>query len=365
MNFTTSIILTGLAAALVSWILVAVLIRWAPRMGLMDRPNARSSHTRATPRGGGLGFVLVVALAVGGALASAGFPGSILVGDGLRRPLVIYVAAALFIAAISLRDDFKSLSAGLRFGCQFAVAVAAVWGIGYFCLLTIPGAWTFDLGVGGAGLTVIWIVGLTNVYNFMDGIDGIAGVQGLIAGLVWAIAGAWVGAPVSSCLGMVLAGGCLGFLLHNWSPAKIFMGDVGSAFLGFSFAVLPLLFLNEAKTTSRLANAGMIPGFVLGAMWPFVGDGFNTFLRRTARGEAVWKPHRSHLYQRLVQAGWTHARVSSLYALWAVICGGAAGWWLVGGAAAAVLAWIVSLSSLAGVFLLVKWQERKTGGKHA
>jgi UDP-N-acetylmuramyl pentapeptide phosphotransferase/UDP-N-acetylglucosamine-1-phosphate transferase len=354
----------GVTAGLFSWILVALLIRLAPRIGLVDRPNERSLHTRVTPRGGGIALVLVVTLGLGLWWVAGLLPAVNSVGSALRGPPAIYLCAAIFIAAVSLRDDFQSLSAGLRFGCQLAVAVAAVWGLGYFRQVSIPGCGRLDLGAAGAGLTVIWVVGLTNVYNFMDGIDGMAGAQGVSAGLAWTLAGIWLGAPLVSLLAVLVAGGCLGFLGHNWSPAKIFMGDVGSAFLGYTFAVLPLMWLNEAATTGHLANAGAIPCFALLTVWPFVGDGFYTFLRRLARGEAVWKPHRSHLYQRLVQSGWTHAQVSSLYALWAVISGGAAVYWLNGGAGAAAVAGSVPPVSLAGIFLLVKKQERATGRQH-
>ena len=355
----------GLTVAFVSWVLVGLLIRLAPRIGLLDRPNERSLHTRATPRGGGLGFVLAVALALGVFLGLTGLPSS---GDGmgaeLRHPVMIYLGAALFIAIVSLRDDFKSLSPGIRFLCQLAVAGAAIWGVGYFGQLSIPGCGAVDLGWAGAGLTVIWIVGLTNVYNFMDGIDGIAGIQGLTAGLAWAAAGIWLGSPAIGLLGLLFAGGSLGFLIYNWSPAKVFMGDVGSAFLGYSFAVLPLLLVRDGPPAGRPFDAGAVPVFALLVVWPFVADGFYTFLRRSARGEAVWKAHRSHLYQRLVQTGWTHARVSTLYGVWCAVSGAAGLFWLSGASGAAVVAWVVPLASLAGIFLLVRHREHNVGKNH-
>ncbi|RFC50366.1 MAG: UDP-GlcNAc:undecaprenyl-phosphate GlcNAc-1-phosphate transferase [Verrucomicrobia bacterium] len=353
----------GLIAAFVSWALVGVVIRLAPLIGLLDRPNERSLHTRATPRGGGLGFVLVVALGCGVLWV---VPGFMVVGapGGWHRLLASYLVAALFIAAVSLRDDFQSLSPGLRLLCQLAVAAGAAGGIGYFQQLTLPGGGALDLGWIGAALTVIWLVGLTNVYNFMDGIDGIAGVQGLTAGLAWTVAGLWLDSPATAWMGLLLAGGCLGFLFHNWSPAKIFMGDVGSAFLGYSFGVLPLLFLRELPPVGQGPGAEAVPLFALLVVWPFVGDGFYTFLQRASRGEPVCKPHRSHLYQRLVRTGWSHARVSSLYATWGVLCGVTALGWLTGAAGSAVMAVVLPLATLAGIFLLVRHREQKTKARY-
>ncbi|HQF39924.1 MAG TPA: glycosyltransferase family 4 protein [Opitutaceae bacterium] len=399
----------GVATALATWLLVGQLIRLAPQIGLLDRPNERSSHTRVTPRGGGIGFVVAISLAVavyaavdggrsavdggqwavgGGRLPVAGDQapvtgrqwtvdgGRSAVGGAeeliaavlppggpsaiLLQPsaILVVLAAALFIAAISLRDDFRSLGAGLRFACHFAAAGAVVWAVGAFDRLGVPLAGEYPLGtVAGTGLTLLWIVGLTNVYNFMDGIDGIAGVQGVVAGLGWAVAGACLGAPTAALLGVVLAGGCAGFLVHNWSPAKIFMGDVGSAFLGFLFAVVPLVAVREAPEF-----AARWPVFAALAVWPFVGDGFLTFVRRLLKREKVWEAHRSHLYQRLVLTGWKHRLVSELYAGWAAAMV-AVGWlWLTAARGTAALAPVAALATLGGVFLFVSRRERARRG---
>ncbi|MFT3828374.1 MAG: glycosyltransferase family 4 protein [Opitutaceae bacterium] len=403
--------------AALTWLLVGQLIRLAPRIGLLDRPNERSSHTRVTPRGGGIGFVLAIALALGVrgllgdgreavpgarpslaasqtssdtgeavALARSGTAaGTPLPRDGsaplsaepgskrdsfhdvgvslvpstvvTAAQLYAVVAAALFIAAISLRDDFKSLGAGLRFACHFAAAGVVVGTLGAFRAIDLPYGATWLLpGWLGTTLTIVWIVGLTNVYNFMDGIDGIAGGQGVAAGLGWLVAGLAFGAPTTAFLGAVLAVGCAGFLLHNWSPAKIFMGDVGSAFLGFLFAVVPLAAVTEVPDL-----AGLWPLFAGLVVWPFVGDGFLTFVRRLRKGEKVWEAHRSHLYQRLTRCGWTHARVSRLYLGWAGLTVSIAWLWSTDfpGAAACVI--VLPPASLAALFLYVSKRERTNG----
>jgi UDP-N-acetylmuramyl pentapeptide phosphotransferase/UDP-N-acetylglucosamine-1-phosphate transferase len=147
-------------------------------------------------------------------------------------------------------------------------------------------------------------VGLTNAYNFMDGIDGIAGGQAVVAGVGWAIVGLLMDLPFVFIFAGLLASTALGFLFHNWPPAKIFMGDVGSAFLGFSFACLAMA---GASREPSLAIAGVL------LVWPFVFDTLFTFFRRLKNRENVFAAHRSHLYQRLVIAGYSHRTVTLIY----------------------------------------------------
>jgi Fuc2NAc and GlcNAc transferase len=308
-------LLLFLGSTALTWLIVGALVRHAPRIGLVDRPNERSLHVRVTPRGGGLGFVATV---------TVGFGVAPLLGWSPPGAAWVCLGAALIVAAVSLRDDFRSVGAGVRFLLHVGAAVAAVVAAGGFREVAVPGLGVWPLGLVGLAVTVVWIVGLTNVYNFMDGIDGLAGVQGLVAGLAWAFAGWLLEVPVVTGLGLALAGGCAGFLGHNWSPAKIFMGDVGSAFLGYLFGVIPLLALGAADPE----RGGRLPVFAALAVGPFLADGIYTFLRRAWRREPVWKPHRSHLYQRLVQAGWSHARVTGLYAGWCVVSAVAGMAWL-------------------------------------
>ncbi len=342
-------------AMLASWVLVWLLIRLAPRIGLVDRPNERSLHTRVTPRGGGIGFVLTLAGALGWWLAGNAQP------EELKTGVLVFLVAALFIGAVSLRDDFVSLGAGVRFLCHIGAAGAAVWWIGTPVEVVLPGVGVWAPGWLAPVITVVWIVGLTNVYNFMDGIDGIAGVQGLVAGLVWAGCGIGWGLPAVTMIGLVLAGGGAGFLLHNWSPAKIFMGDVGSAFLGYCFGVLPLIAGRELGVVGATGSGALVPIFALLAVWPFVGDGFFTFLRRARRFEPVWKAHRSHLYQRLVRTGRSHAEVSALYGGWCLLCAATGAYWLAQGPGAGVAAVLVPVLSLLGVYRTVAKAEKKAG----
>jgi UDP-N-acetylmuramyl pentapeptide phosphotransferase/UDP-N-acetylglucosamine-1-phosphate transferase len=179
------------------------------------------------------------------------------------------------------------------------------------------------LGWLGLIITFFWIIWLTNAYNFMDGIDGIAGTQGLTAGIGWLLTGIFFKLEITGFLGGVLALSNLGFLLHNWQPAKIFMGDVGSAFLGFTFAVIPLIALNEMQNgQTHLAAAA------IWLVWLFVFDTLYTFFRRLLRGEKFWLAHRSHLYQRLVITGYSHQFVTVLYGFLSVIILASVLFWL-------------------------------------
>jgi UDP-N-acetylmuramyl pentapeptide phosphotransferase/UDP-N-acetylglucosamine-1-phosphate transferase len=349
---------SAISAGVLSWAGVAVLIRLAPRFGLMDRPNHRSLHSTVTPRGGGIGLVAVVMLG-GIILVPTVAPSPVL-------PLVVVLLAALSIAEVSLHDDFHPLAPGLRLACHFAAAAIVVWVLGGFRWFDLPGGLVADFHGFGTVLTVVWIVGLTNVYNFMDGIDGLAGLQGVMAGAAWATAGLVLRAPVIVVLGGLLAGGGAGFLVHNWSPAKIFMGDVGSAFLGFSFGVLPLLALGlAARAGAPPEFLGRLPVFAALVVWPFVADGLLTFIRRALKREKVWTAHRSHLYQRLVQNGWSHAQVTVLYGSWAaaaVVAG--CGYLLnaVGGETSVVAFMVLSLLAMFGFVSVWERLAGRDGG---
>jgi UDP-N-acetylmuramyl pentapeptide phosphotransferase/UDP-N-acetylglucosamine-1-phosphate transferase len=290
-------IVISFSAFALAYFLTGGLRRWIGQR-LLDIPNARSSHTRPTPRGGGLA---VVAVALGGSWFVLPF-----MPAGINaQQWLIFTLGALLIAGVSWLDDLRSLSTVVRFAVHLAAAILACFAFGVWDTAVLPALGCCKLGLWGWGLTLLWIVGLTNAYNFMDGIDGIAGSQAVMAGLGWTIAGIMLPHPFLSAFGLLLAASNLGFLGHNWPPAKIFMGDVGSAFLGFSFAALPLM---AGQQDPRCMLIGVL--FV----WPFVFDATFTFLRRLINRENVLAAHRSHLYQRLVITGLSHQAVTLLYA---------------------------------------------------
>lgn len=269
----------------VVWRAMPPLLPWLGR-ALLDHPNARSSHVTPTPRGGGLAWLigLLPAWAVV-AWMSGGPPGFWMI-----------IAAAAGLAAVSLVDDFRSLPALPRLGAQ-AVAVA----IG---LASLPESSLLFQGwlptVGDRFVAAILWLWFINLFNFMDGIDGLTGVEAGGIGLGVATL-AVIGAADEAALGfgLTLAGTAIGFLVWNWRPARVFLGDVGSVPLGFLIGWLLL----RLALDGHWAAALLLPAHHL-------ADATITLLRRLARGARVWAAHREHFYQRAVQAGWSHGRVS-------------------------------------------------------
>ena len=281
---------------ILSYIGVHFIRRYAERRQIIDHPNERSSHSAPTPRGGGLAIVILV-LGTGLWFASEA---------GWSRSL-IYIACGAVIAYLGWRDDIRSLSSRVRLAAQALVAIISIVGLGYFKAVTIPMLGELQLGVVGTIITFLWIMGLTNAYNFMDGIDGMAGGVAFAGGVGWMLLSFNTGYLVNSFafwVAVAIAASSLGFLAHNWSPAKIFMGDVASTFLGYSFAVLPLIAIDEEGDSLMLGTL---------LMWTFIMDAGITFIQRLVKREAVFSAHRSHLYQRLIKRGYTHATISSLY----------------------------------------------------
>ncbi|MGI8785224.1 MAG: glycosyltransferase family 4 protein [Acidobacteriota bacterium] len=255
----------------------------------------------------------------------------------------------LLIAAVGLVDDVRGLPAVTRLVAHVSAGALLVAGIGTWHTFVWPGLWCVDLGWAAVPFTILLVVGLTNAYNFMDGVDGIAGTQGVVAGLGWIGAGYALQDPLLAVAGAAIGMASLGFLLFNWSPASVFMGDVGSSFLGFLLAALAVFVAPRSPTA---ATAGVL--FV----WPFVFDTAFTFLRRASRRENLLRAHRSHLYQRLVLTGVSHRTVALLYG----------GLGTVGVAVGNAVAREARPASIAGAFLIgalaaglclgVSWRER-------
>jgi Fuc2NAc and GlcNAc transferase len=261
------------------------------RRRLLDMPNARSSHRVATPRGGGLSIAVAF---IGGTLAL--WP---LLQLSLAEVSAIAVGGGA-VAMIGLVDDLRSLPARLRFGAHVAAAAFALAALGGMPVLQL-GPFIIELGFAGYVLGVVGIVWLLNLYNFMDGIDGIAATEAITvaagAGLMLWTAGDVGGALW--CLALVMA--AAGFAYWNWPPARIFMGDVGSGFLGYVLGVL-------AVATSHAGTINMWSWLILLAA--FVTDATVTLVRRMVRGERWYQAHRSHAYQRAARRLGTHRAVT-------------------------------------------------------
>ena len=292
---------------ILSGLTVKVIRAIAESHHILDVANERSSHVGSVPRGGGLAIVILTLAGVW--LYVAANP------QIAWSALFAYTLGAALIISISWIDDLRSQPAWLRLLVHEIAASIATYKFGY---LNVNGSVVFNGSLAGwlaLIITFMWIVGLTNAYNFMDGIDGIAGGQAVVAALCWAATGFLMQQPFVTILGLLLAASSLGFLFYNWSPARIFMGDVGSAFLGYNFAVLPLIFVwnYQGARSPELLFIGLLP------VWPFVFDSSFTVLRRLYHHENVFSAHRSHLYQRLVITGYSHQLVSLLYTGLAVL----------------------------------------------
>lgn len=274
--------------------------RLVAKAELLDIPNERSSHVTPTQRGGGAVFVVVCLGAY--LVISFFYPNSFSLG---------FLAGAVLIVLISWLDDLCSIWFVWRFLAHGVAAVLLMADVGYWHHLDLPFfSVQLDLGLFGPVITFLWLTWVVNAYNFMDGIDGIAGLQSVIAASSWLALSYSYEMPALYFFCGVIAASSLGFLIHNWQPARIFMGDVGSAFLGFAFASLPLLARQEAVGHDHdLIIAGCA------FLWFFVFDSVVTFLFRLFRGENVFSAHREHIYQRLTRSGMSHARVALVYGI--------------------------------------------------
>jgi UDP-N-acetylmuramyl pentapeptide phosphotransferase/UDP-N-acetylglucosamine-1-phosphate transferase len=295
----------ALAVFVVTAVLVDLMVILAARWRLVDLPNRRSAHALPTARGGGLAIVVTTALA------------SIMVA--LRWPPAAFailggvILPCLVIAGVGIVDDIQPLKASLRLCIQIGVAAAITAALGPLSKIAIPGLPTLELGWIGWPLTVLWVVGMTNAFNFMDGSDGMAALGAVAAGVAMAAIGWQLKIHLPLLLAAFAAAAAGGFLVFNWNPARVFMGDVGSAFLGTYLAAVPLAFPEPQRSLV------FIP-MVL-ALWPYVFDPFMSVLRRIYHGKNPFEPHREFLFHRLIRTGIGHGRAALLYALLAAVGG--------------------------------------------
>jgi len=284
-----ALVSTGAAFA-ISTLLAAWLSGSPDRFSrMLDLPNERSLHAGAVPRTGGL--AIVAALAGSWIVATAAFP---------PPAGWAWIGSAIFsIGIVSFLDDRGEVKASYRLAAHFGAGALVLLGGISWSGFELPGMqWKMPSLLSWC-LTLGYLAWMVNLYNFMDGMDGFAGGMTVFGFGAMALLG-WHGEDLGFALanGVVVAAAC-GFLLRNFPPARIFLGDLGSATLGLLAAILSLMG----------AQRGLFP---LWAAWlafsPFILDATWTLLRRLGRGERVWEAHRSHHYQRLVLAGWSHRR---------------------------------------------------------
>ncbi len=280
-----------LAASLFITVVATPLLRaLSYRWNLLDVPNERSSHVRPTPRNGG--YAIAGAMLVMVALVPA------------RQDAGIAMIAAA-------ADEVWQLSYALRLLLQIVIAVlATMFARVAIAFVDVPFGGRVSLAAIAVIVAVVWIVGVMNGFNFMDGLNGIATIEAIVCSATFWILFARMGdsAGVLTCAALI--GAALGFLPWNFPSGSIFMGDVGSAPLGFMLSMLVL----------RLARGNV--SFIAAALplVPFLFDTAVTLVRRGIRGERLFSAHRSHFYQRLNQQGWSHSAVTALWAALAVMC---------------------------------------------
>lgn len=328
-----------LAGAIVAGIGCAAILTTLLKTGLAwrlatDIPNERSLHERPTPRVGGWGVVPTVLVAV----------------FALAPRLWLIGACTVFLAAVSQIDDRRSLPARVRF-CAHLVAVAAL-----IFAYPAPVPWWI---LAAVAIFLLWLV---NLYNFMDGADGLAGGMAVFGFGGYAIAASMahgVGVELTLVCAAV-AGASAGFLLFNFHPARIFLGDAGS---------IPLGFLAGALGYWGWRSGAWPLWFPAMCFAPFIADASVTLLRRLMRGEKFWQAHREHYYQRMIRSGLSHGRTAAswyslmfvgiMVAVWARGQTLLMQWFV-------VIAWAVVLV-VAGVVIDLRWRrfqaaEKANGG---
>lgn len=294
----------ALIAAVLSIGAVRLVEGWLRARAVLDHPNARSSHAVPTPRGGGLA-VMAVAL-------------PLLAWDAATRPLEngggtpwVLIVGALALAALSWLDDLRNLSARTRLLAHFATCLLAL------LVLPLPGpvfqGWLPPfLDLLATAVCWVWFV---NLFNFMDGIDGISGVQTVALGAALVLLHGVANVPIPVGAPWILIGAMAGFLVWNWHPARIFLGDVGSVPLGFLLGGLLVI----VASLGHLAAALIAPAY-------YVADATLTLANRVIRRRPFMQAHREHAYQRAVQAGVSHVRVSGAIAILNAALAGLALW---------------------------------------
>lgn len=261
---------------------------------------------------------------------------ALLTAPRFGAPPIFCIGGALVVTAVAALgwiDDHRSLSVQTR----LVVHICAGALVAFVAVRTGVQPLSIPLPAVVTGLWwMFWTVSAINVVNFMDGIDGIIGLQAVVFGAISVTAAGFQSTP-AGILGTALAGASLGFLTLNWAPARIFMGDVGSGTLGAVFALLGISTIQQVGWTVVHAFLPLMPLFT---------DEVLTMTRRIAEGQPLSEPHRTHVYQRLVQAGWGHARVTLLYGSMSAVCG----LWALAHRRSSPLFWLGAATALVAIF---------------
>ena len=290
-------------SALVSFGVTPWVLRLARMWGAMDIPDARKVHKEPMARLGGLAVFLGFCSPWAGFylldnLVSATF-------QNYERLFLSLVIGASLMLVLGIYDDIRGCNALQKFAVQIVTAIGLYYGGFQITVLSNPFGPVIHLGWLSMPVSVLWIVGLTNAVNLLDGIDGLAvGVTGCLA-LSLALINIMTGNIIVALLTLCLAGACFGFLPHNFSPARIFMGDSGSLFIGVVLACISILSLFKVTTVTFILVPMMLFGLPL-------FDTTSVFIGRLLRGVPLFRADKTHIHHRLLRLGWTHQRAALL-----------------------------------------------------
>lgn len=300
------VIAAFIAAGILSYLFTPQVKRFAQKIGAIDVPkDGRRMHKEPIPRLGGLAIF-------------GGFLCSILAFGQLDQTMLCVLLGASIIVALGIFDDVLALGAGLKFAVQIAAAAIPVC-VGnlkielFTNLNPFSDALYFHLGVFSIPVTIIWVVGITNAVNLIDGLDGLAvGVSSIAAITMLAVA-LLTGNMLIAVTMAALAGACIGFMPYNFNPAKIFMGDTGSTFLGYMLATVSIMGLFKFYAVISFA----VPFLILGLP---IFDTANAIIRRVASGRSPMSPDRGHVHHKLIDMGFNQKQaVAILYAISATL----------------------------------------------
>ena len=305
---TLAALLRHLAFAGSLALLSAVVVRLMIGIGVMDTPDPRKSHSRPTPKGGGVGVVVAFLVGVAVLYEVAAFSR---LADPYFRGVI---AASVAIAVVAFLDDLYDWPFTIKLGAQILAALAAVGTGLYVQVYRIPYVGPLDIGWLGVPATLVWILFATNAMNFIDGLNGLAAGVALIASMFLCLIAVGQGGWFVYFAALLLAAGLLGFLPFNYPRARIFLGDVGSQFCGF---VLAMLAVAASRFDAVELSFLIMPMLLSGVLY----DVAFTLLRRGLAGERLTAAHRSHLYQLAERSGMPAAWVTATHWGFAVLGG--------------------------------------------
>lgn len=317
MQSVVGLVSATLLALIVSAAIIPIVLSLSHKRAWYDIPNARKIHTNPVPRLGGIGIFWG---ALAGSLAVPFLLPVIapnLWSNGYTLSYVPVFIAFAIIHGLGLIDDFHNLHALLKLALQ--IVAAALVTVGGFTIssISLPGMAPLSFGLFTYPITILWIVAISNAINLVDGVDGLAGGISGIAAIFLGVLCLLQGHALSAVVSFALLGACVGFLLFNWPPARLFMGDSGSLFIGFALATIPLM-ISPGQTT-----IGNLMGPVTVLLVPIL-DTLSAILRRLREHRPIHSPDKEHIHHKLLALGLRQTRLLAVTYTVCIVLGGLA-----------------------------------------